>query len=217
MKQEIIRLEKEIAEILEKAQSDDRKEEEASVMLPETVDEMITDRKARVQKIKDALQRLESRQPEPDSYICPAGKTLNFKQAYADNKNGVTKRIYECLECQECAFKNDCAKSKTGKRTMSRTEADPIREAMRTKVQSDTGKAIYRLRKAIVEPAWGQLKECQGFRQFHLRGEKKVEGEFILLALSYNLRKIHSAKYPKKSTQYKQEKSAKNGKMRCNT
>ena len=52
------------------------------------------------------------------------------------------------------------------------------------------------------------MKECQGFRQFHLRGEDKVEGEFILLALSYNLRKLHSAQYPKQSTLYKREKSA---------
>ena len=52
------------------------------------------------------------------------------------------------------------------------------------------------------------MKEVQGFRQFHLRGEEKVSGEFVLLALSYNLRKLHSAKYPKKATLYKREKSA---------
>ena len=79
---------------------------------------------------------------------------------------------------------------------------------MRTKVKSDEGKAIYRQRKAIVEPAWGEMKEVQGFRQFHLRGEDKVEGEFVLLSLSYNLRKLHSVKYPKVATLYKREKSA---------
>ena len=99
-------------------------------------------------------------------------------------------------------------KAQSGKRTITRTENDPIREAMRTKVQSDEGKAIYRKRKGIVEPAFGEMKEIQGFRQFHLRGEDKVEGEFILLALSYNMRKLHAAKYPKKATLYKREKSA---------
>jgi len=98
--------------------------------------------------------------------------------------------------------------------TISRSESDPVREQMRTKVQSDEGKAIYRMRKAIVEPAWGEMKEIQGFRQFHLRGESKVAGEFVLLALSYNLRKFHSAKYPKKPRSTNGRSLPKNKKMR---
>lgn len=78
---------------------------------------------------------------------------------------------------------------------------------MRTKVQSDKGKAIYCRRKAIVEPAWGEMKEVQGLRQFHLRSEAKVEGKCVLLALSYNLRKLHFVKYPKQATVYKRERS----------
>lgn len=127
---------------------------------------------------------------------------------YSDNPDKQTKWVYEGLECHECPFQQDCAKGKSGKRTITRSESDPIREEMRTKIQGDEGKAIYRQRKAIVEPAWGEMKEVQGFRQFHLRDEVKAEGEFILLALSYNLRKIHSAKYPKQSTLYKRERSA---------
>lgn len=79
---------------------------------------------------------------------------------------------------------------------------------MRTKVQSDQGKRIYRKRKGIVEPSWGEMKSVQGFRQFHLRGEAKADGEMTLLAISYNLRKMHAAKYPKRDTLYKREKSA---------
>lgn len=63
-------------------------------------------------------------------------------------------------------------------------------------------------RKASEEPDWGEMKEVQGFRQFHLRDEAKVKGKFILLLLSYNLRKLHSANPPKKSTLYKRERSA---------
>jgi transposase len=152
--------------------------------------------------------------PETDTYICPAGKVLKLKATqHADDPNKQTKWIYECQECQECPFQKDCAKGKSGKRTITRSESDPIREAMRTKVQSDEGKAIYRQRKAIVEPAWGEMKEVQGFRQFHLRGEAKVEGEFVLLALSYNFRKLHSARYPKQATLYKRERSAQKRKI----
>jgi len=153
-------------------------------------------------------------QPETDTYRCPVGKKLPLKQVqYADHPDKATKWIYEGQECSACCFQKDCTKSKSGKRTITRTEADPIREAMRTKVQSDEGKEIYRLRKGIVEPAWGQIKACQRFRQFLLHGEKKVEGEFTLVAIAYNLRKIHSAKYPKPATLYKREKSAKKRKL----
>lgn len=146
---------------------------------------------------------------QTDTYTCPAGKLLERKSIlHENNPEKPTKWIYECAACSDCPFISECVKGKSGKRTLTRTESDPIREKMRTKVQSDDGKAIYRKRKGIVEPAWGEMKEVQGFRQFHLRGEEKVEGEFTLLAISYNLRKLHSAKHPKPATVYKREKSA---------
>jgi transposase len=147
--------------------------------------------------------------PEKDHYICPAGKEVTLKRTvHAKEAVKPTTWVYECSVCQECPFLKECVKSKTGKRSITRSEHDPLREAMRTKVQSDEGKAVYRMRKAIVEPVWGQMKEMQGFRQFHLRGEEKVSGEFVLLALSHNIRKLHSAKYPKPATIYKRERSA---------
>ncbi|WP_164668300.1 IS1182 family transposase [Virgibacillus doumboii] len=139
--------------------------------------------------------------PDQETYICPIGKKMDLKKIkYKNNEKKPTQWIYECQACPECPFQRECvkAKSKSGKRTMTRTEADPVRESMRTKVQSDEGKAIYKQRKAIVEPVFGQIKECQGFRQFHLRGKDKVEGEFELLALSHNLRKLHTLKHSKK-------------------
>lgn len=146
--------------------------------------------------------------PDQDVYICPAGKLVERKQTvHADNDDKPTTWIYECQACPECPFQDQCVKAKSGKRTITRTEHDPIREAMRTKVQSEKGKAIYKQRKSIVEPDWGEMKEWQGFRQFHLRGEEKVEGEMLLLAMSCNLRKIHSAKFPKKVPDKQRETS----------
>jgi len=130
-------------------------------------------------------------QVESDTYICPAGKIMTLKYTqYANDPQQDTRWVYETGDCQGCPYQKDCVKSKSGKRKITRTESDPIREAMRTKVQSDQGKAIYMQRKAIVEPVWGVIKEIQGFRQFNLRGEDKITGKFMLLALSYNLRKL---------------------------
>ena len=148
-------------------------------------------------------------QLEDDVYVCPAGKVLHLKHTqHAHDDAKPTKWVYECQECAQCPFQKECAKGKSGKRTVTRSEEDPIREAMRTKVQSDEGHEIYRLRKSIVEPAWGEIKQVQGFREFSLRGLKKVEGEFTLVAIAYNLRKLHAMRYPKPDTLYRREKSA---------
>jgi Transposase DDE domain len=69
----------------------------------------------------------------------------------------------------------------------------PKRAAMREKLRTGDGKAIYARRKAIVEPVHGQIKAAMGFRQFLLRGLTKVRGEFDLVALSYNLRTLWRA------------------------
>jgi transposase len=153
---------------------------------------------------------------DQDVYICPAGKILSLKHTQnANNSDKPTTWKYECNACRECPFQKDCTKSKSGLRQVSRTEADPIRERMRTKVQSDEGRAIYRRRKAIVEPVWGQMKQVQGFRQFLLWGEQKVAGEFMLLALAYNMRKLHAMEHPKPDTAYRRERSAQKQKHRA--
>jgi transposase len=61
---------------------------------------------------------------------------------------------------------------------------------MRQKLQSSTGHDLYKMRKAIVEPVFGQLKEVRGFRRFLLRGLEQVRGEFDLMALTHNLLKL---------------------------
>ncbi len=67
-------------------------------------------------------------------------------------------------------------------------------QRQRRKVRGQRGRAHYRRRKAIVEPVFGQMKEGQRFRQFLLRGRRKVRGEWFLGCLAHNLRKIHRAR-----------------------
>jgi len=59
---------------------------------------------------------------------------------------------------------------------------------MREKLNSKTGGDIYRKRKTITEPVFGQLKEARRFRTFLLRGTEKVRGEWQLMAICHNLR-----------------------------
>ena len=68
--------------------------------------------------------------------------------------------------------------------------ATPL-EKMAYKLSTEIGQAIYRLRKCTVEPVIGIIKEILGFRQFSLRGLKKAAGEWGLVCLAFNLKRLH--------------------------
>jgi transposase len=67
---------------------------------------------------------------------------------------------------------------------------DSERERMKRKLQTEQGKAIYKMRKAIVEPVFGQIKEWRRFRRFSLRSLKKAGAEWKLICLTHNLLKL---------------------------
>jgi hypothetical protein len=69
-------------------------------------------------------------------------------------------------------------------------DASPIVK-MAYKLQTEIGRAIYRLRKCTVEPVIGIIKEVLGFRQFSLRGLAAVAGEWCLVCLAFNLKRFH--------------------------
>jgi transposase len=61
---------------------------------------------------------------------------------------------------------------------------------MRQKLQSDAGRRLYAKRKQTVEPVFGIIKHVMGFRQFLLRGLGKVSGEWNLVCLAYNVKRL---------------------------
>ena len=67
-------------------------------------------------------------------------------------------------------------------------------EVMAHRLQTAAGKALYKLRKQTVEPVFGIIKEVMGFRQFLLRGRAKVELEWTLVCVSYNLKRMFRLK-----------------------
>ena len=63
---------------------------------------------------------------------------------------------------------------------------------MAYKLQTEIGRAIYRLRKCTVEPVLGIIKDLLGFRQFSLRGLQAAAGEWCLVCMAFNLKRLHS-------------------------
>jgi transposase len=69
-------------------------------------------------------------------------------------------------------------------------DASP-RVKMAYKLKTEIGQAIYGLRKSTVEPVIGIIKEVLGFRQFSLRGLTAAAGEWCLVCLAFNLKRLH--------------------------
>ena len=70
-------------------------------------------------------------------------------------------------------------------------ESASLKEKMAYKLRTVAGKAIYRRRKCTVEPVFGIIKEVTGIPQFSLRGQAAVTGEWCLVCLAFNLRRLH--------------------------
>ncbi len=75
------------------------------------------------------------------------------------------------------------------------TELDQdVVSRMREKLKTEIGRAVYKQRKMIVEPVFGQVKEVRGFRRFSFRGLHKNEAEWSLICLTHNLLKLFRGK-----------------------
>jgi len=123
-----------------------------------------------------------------DCFICPAGHMLELR-----NRTDDDKKIYQARreDCDQCSCRNRCCKSKKGEpRTISTDDKEPLRQEMVEKMKKESSKEIYKKRKTIVEPVFGQIKKNMGFRGFSVRGFIKAGGEFSLVCAAHNIKKV---------------------------
>ncbi len=63
-------------------------------------------------------------------------------------------------------------------------------EAMQHRLATPEGRKLYALRKQTPEPVFGIIKSVMGFRQFHLRGLQQVKGEWSLVTMAWNMKRM---------------------------
>jgi len=125
-----------------------------------------------------------------NNFTCPGGQALEMKR---ESKDG--KRIYqgEAQACTNCQYHSRCCQSKNAEaRTITCDDKEPLRQEMNRKMEKESSKAVYKERKVIVEPVFGQIKNT-GFRGFSVRGKEKAAGEFSLVCAVHNIKKIAKA------------------------
>jgi hypothetical protein len=70
-----------------------------------------------------------------------------------------------------------------------------LRQQIRTLLDSQGGKALYKLRQQIIEPIFGNIKHNLQYTMLHLRNLKKVNAEWQLICLTHNLKQIWKLKH----------------------
>ncbi len=137
-----------------------------------------------------------------DTYTCANGKKLTFdynKKSKSRNGFETETTVYSCKECAGCPMKEKCIRACGSKKPLAeRSKVIYVskrfarqRDEMEKKINTDEGKLIRVNRSIQAEGVFAMTKEDMGFRRFMLRSTVKVEAEWMLLSLAYNLLKLH--------------------------
>jgi hypothetical protein len=134
---------------------------------------------------------------QSDTYTCPNNQQLilksTSKQAHKKTGYESTIKIYQCTNCSNCPFYEQCCKSEKGNnRTISINEKlDRYKQQARQNLETEEGEKLRKSRGTEIESCFGDAKHNMEFRRFHLRGMKKVKTEITIVAMAHNLRKVH--------------------------
>ena len=127
---------------------------------------------------------------QSDSFTCPQGRKLKFLRI--QHTNGVPLRLYRAsgAVCQACPAFGVCTRARETGRSLAIGPHDTVLRRHRAWRSTSAAKEAYRLRKHLVEPVFGIIKEQQGARRFLLRGLANVAAEWTMLATAFNLRTL---------------------------
>ena len=128
---------------------------------------------------------------DQDLFLCPEGKKLKLhhirRKDYGYRK--FQTKIYQGEDCPNCKKKPLCTRQKY--RSINLEDRKILLLQMRNRLQTEVGRKKYLQRLWTTEPVFGHLKYNLGYRHFFLRSLKKVKGEFRLMCIGWNLKKMH--------------------------
>lgn len=120
---------------------------------------------------------------EENTYTCPQGHKL-----YCISKEDTITKVYRNKEaCKNCIYKENCTKSKTGRR-ITRGEYEEVYE--RADKRYAENKELYKQRQMMVEHPFGTIKRNLGFTYFLTRGNENVKSESYMHFFTYNLIRV---------------------------
>ena len=134
---------------------------------------------------------------ETDSYTCPAGRRIVAGyDCIRKSKSGFESTVthYQCESCAGCILRDKCFRSKYPDKDREFEVSKTFRRQRQSATERITSQegALLRINRSIqVEGAFAVIKEDYAFRRFLTRGTENVRTEMLLMAMGYNLFRLH--------------------------
>ena len=154
-------------------------------------------------KYKTDISRRENMAyaPETDVYTCSNGKQLHVDHIRHTKSSAgfpIETTVYACSECQGCPLKEKCIKGNSKVPLEERNKTLYVskrfaqqREKMEISVNSALGKFLRVNRSIQAEGVFAMTKEDMHFRRFLLRGNVKVDAEWTVISMAYDILKLY--------------------------
>lgn len=159
---------------------------------------------SKTRKYRQDIGRMENMEydEEADCYHCKNGQVLTKQyEKHEKTASGYrrTVTVYRCSNCHGCPFKTKCIKGNHCKTPMEdRQKVLYVSKKMKEKRQetlkritSEYGTQLRMNRSIQAEGSFADIKEDMGFRRYLYRGKENVTAQSILLAIGYNMKKLH--------------------------
>jgi len=135
--------------------------------------------------------------------ICPAGKSLRLDSEGKDKSgNYLLRFIGKTSICRECPLKAKCMRNPSAADTRTghgrqvafmihkSTNKSPHTNWMKERIDSEYGRFIYAHRMSVIEPVFGNIEANKGLKRFSLRGQEKVNAQWLLFCCVHNIEKV---------------------------
>lgn len=128
-----------------------------------------------------------------DEFTCPNSKKIRYsytKKEKTDNGYPQEIRVYECEDCSDCKYKSLCTKSKGNRKINYNKKLQQYKEKAKKNLLSKQGLHMRSQRPEQVERPFAQIKWNKGIKRFLLRGLRKVDTEWCIICMAYDIEKI---------------------------
>ena len=159
---------------------------------------------SKTRKYKHDISRMENMDydKEGDCYYCRNGKALTVQYEKKEKTATGYQRtvtVYQCDDCRGCLYKTDCIKGHNCKIPMEERQKvlyvskkmKQQRQETLERITSEYGTQLRMNRSIQAEGSFANIKEDMEFRRYLYRGKENVTAQSIILAIGYNLNKLH--------------------------
>lgn len=159
---------------------------------------------SKTRKYKQDISRMENMDydEERDCYYCRNEKILTAqyeKKEKTASGYHRTVTVYKCSDCTDCPYKTECIKGNNCKTPMEeRNKVLYVSKKMKQqrletlkRITSEYGTRLRMNRSIQVEGSFANIKEDMEFRRYLYRGQGNVTAQSIILAIGYNINKLH--------------------------